>query len=529
MDLGFWGNFWNGLSRVARFGLAGGVLLIAVITTFIGYSLMRTEYRVLFSDLTPHNAASVVAELERQKVPHRLQEQADGVTTVLVDKNAVHQTRIQLMNSNLPINGTLGFELFNNSDFGMTEFAQKINYQRALQGELARTILSIEEIREARVLLALPEQGLFKQATSKPKASVTLTLKGGRSLRGEQVAGIQRLVAAAVPGIAIHDVTLVDQTGVALTRFAGEGDEGTAPGVGHLYLDLKRDIEKYLSRKACVVLDKALGAGTAVASVDAQLDMDRVQTSTEEILGAASKPDETLTGILVKEREVIREPETPLQPKTGIGSSGGSTQSEAEYAVGRRIEQVISQPGTIRGIQVAVVLKRALPADQLESLRSMVAASVGASAERGDSVIIHAAPENYSSAAGDQPKEKWVTSAPGWGGKRAGVPPADGLEGGQGSFPPWWPQGWSPFLWAGGLLVTLALVVLAFPRRGAEGAKGVLSEAERLAALSRVQEWMGERSALPTESQTPSSASGARGAQREGGNGSPSSLPQDQI
>lgn len=112
----------------------------------------------------------------------------------------------------------------------MTEFAQKINYQRALQGELTRTIQSLSEVREVRVPLALPEQGLFKQATSKATASITLTMRQGLALRPEQVVGVQRLVAAAVPGMAMQDVTIVDSHGVALTRHETGNAEGEAGG-----------------------------------------------------------------------------------------------------------------------------------------------------------------------------------------------------------------------------------------------------------------------------------------------------------
>ncbi|MFY7940151.1 MAG: flagellar M-ring protein FliF, partial [Burkholderiaceae bacterium] len=131
---------------------------------------------MLFSDLKPQDAGAMTAELERLKVPYQV---ADNGTAILVDKAVVHTTRIKLMGKELPLHGAVGLELFNNTDFGMTEFAQKINYQRAVQGELTRTILSLAEIRVVRVHLALPEQGLFKQATSKAKASISLTLRQG--------------------------------------------------------------------------------------------------------------------------------------------------------------------------------------------------------------------------------------------------------------------------------------------------------------------------------------------------------------
>jgi len=220
--------FWESLSRGARASLLTGVVLISVVLGAIGWWALRTEYQVLFSDLRAQDAQAMTAELDRLKIPYRL---ADSGTAILVDAASVHATRLKLMGRELPLQGAVGFELFNNTDFGMTEFAQKINYQRALQGELTRTILSLAEVSEVRVHLALPEQGLFKQANARAKASISVALHQGAVLRPEQVSGMQRLVAAAVPGMTVQDVTIVDQRGVALTRVAAaEGEAEAAEG-----------------------------------------------------------------------------------------------------------------------------------------------------------------------------------------------------------------------------------------------------------------------------------------------------------
>lgn len=378
--------FWERLGRVARVSLVAGVAGIVACTILLGYWLLRSDNQVLFADLTPQDTAAMTAELDRLKIPYALGDQGSTGTSILVDKNEVYKTRIKLMGKDIPLHGAVGFELFNNSDFGMTEFAQKITYQRALQGELTRTILSLAEIRDARVLLALPDQGLFKQTNVRPKASVTLTLKPDQTLHPEEVAGIQRLVAAAVPGIATQDVTLVDQRGVALTRAAGEGDAD--PGTGRL--DLKKDTEKYLALKAGKVLERALGPGQALASVDVTLSMDRIQTSTDEVVGAPGRAGSEQTGVVVRARESARDIGPPLNTHSNDGGAGtgGNTQREVEYAVGHRVEQVMSQPGAIRHIEVAVVVKTPLNPEQQDRLRKMVAASVGASLQRGDAVIV---------------------------------------------------------------------------------------------------------------------------------------------
>jgi flagellar M-ring protein FliF len=408
---------------------------------------------------------------------------------ILVDRRDVYKTRIKLMGRDIPLHGAVGFELFNNNDLGMTEFAQKINYQRALQGELTRTILSLAEVRDARVLLALPEQGLFKQSNVKPKASVTLSMKQGQALRGEQVAGIQRLVSAAVPGIVPQDVTIVDQSGVALTRMAGEAADGDAGG-GSLRLDLKKDTESYLSRKATAVLERALGAGQALASVDVMLNMDRVRVDTNEVIGVPGKAGATPTGVITRQRESTREMGPPLGGlSTGSGGGpGGSNQLEVDYAPGRRVEQVISQPGSVRRIQVAVVVRKPLAQAQLDSLRTMVAASVGASLERGDTVVVQSlesfhAPDSASApVALSVPTESPKARVPGVSAPGATEPVGAGL--------PQWPD--RALVVAGVGVLLLILLAWSTRRRAVAVARpvAVLSDAQRREALARIQGWM---------------------------------------
>src|SRR5262245_28297346 len=147
---------WNGWSRSARAGFAAAAAAVLVAAVAAAWWILRDDRQPLFTDLDPHDAAAIAAELERMKLPYGV---ADDGATVLVDKNAVHATRLKIMGKGVDLKGTVGFEIFNNTDFGMTEFAQKINYQRALQGELARTIGALAEVKSARVHLVLPESG----------------------------------------------------------------------------------------------------------------------------------------------------------------------------------------------------------------------------------------------------------------------------------------------------------------------------------------------------------------------------------
>jgi flagellar M-ring protein FliF len=371
---------WKALAPRARLGLAAGAVLIVCLAAGLGVWAYRADYQVLFSDVSATDAAAMTAELDKLKTPYQL---ADGGATIMVPKDQVYKTRLKLMGKEMPLHGAVGFEVFNNADFGMTEFVQKVNYQRAVQGELTRTILAIEEVQAARVHLAIPEQGLFKKAVTRPKASVTLTMKKDRVLAPEQVAGIQRLVAASVPDIASADVTVLNQHGIALTRNAGAeagGDTGTAA------LEAKRGTEEYLVKKVSEVLDRSFGPGVAVASVDVALNLDQSRVTTEEVLPAKAQASGAV-GVVVRERRTHSEASEP--PSGAPARNQGNSITEADYQVGRRVEQLVPASGSIRRMTVAVLMRQHLNEDQVGKLKEVVMLAVGYSEARGDAVIVY--------------------------------------------------------------------------------------------------------------------------------------------
>lgn len=207
--------------------LAGVVIILGFILGSVYFVFLRQPDVVLFSKLRPMDAATIVAELDKKKVQYRL---ADDGTTILVPADKVEATRLSILSQDLPLKGSVGFELFNKSDIGLTEFAQKINYQRALQGELSRTIMTIDAVDTARVHLSLPEETIFREDKRLPKASIALTLKPGRSLSTGAVTGIQRLVAASVPELNAADVVVLDDEGqVISTDLSSETSTAQSP------------------------------------------------------------------------------------------------------------------------------------------------------------------------------------------------------------------------------------------------------------------------------------------------------------
>ncbi|HEY0824258.1 MAG TPA: flagellar basal-body MS-ring/collar protein FliF [Ramlibacter sp.] len=454
-------TWWDSLAPRGRVTLVSAGALATLMLAAAAWWLFRADPAVLFADLRAQDAAVIASELDKLKVPYTV---ADHGTTLLVERAQVHGVRMKLMGRDLPLHGTVGLELFNSSDFGMTEFAQKVNLQRALQGELTRTILSFPEIRDARVHLALPEQGMFKQSATRPKAAITLNVRTGQALRAEQVNGIQRLVAAAVPGLGAQDVTIVDQQGVALTR---TGDaEGEAAGSRRL--ELKREMETYLSRKAGAVLDQAFGPGQALASVDVLLNMDQVRVTTEDVLAAPDMKGGAATGVLVRERESARDSATPdVRSSDARSAHGSSMQRDVEYQAGRRVEQVVSQPGAVRRVQVVAVVREELDPERREQVQRLLAAAVGAVPERGDTVVVQAL----------QPRP-----LPGPVSAKPAVFPA----------PPAAGPVRSPVLLLGGaMVVLLAAGALAWRHRQRQtSVVPALTERQRQVALQQVRNWM---------------------------------------
>jgi flagellar M-ring protein FliF len=194
--------------------VVAGVLILSVAAVAGYLFFVRTSYATLGSGLKSSEAAAIVSELDRRKVDYRLE---DGGSTILVPKEALDATRLAVSNADLPLKGMVGFELFNKSDLGLTDFEQKINYQRALQGELARTIMTLASIESARVHLTLAEATIFKADRIPSKASVTVATRTGQTLTGAEVHGIQRLVAAAVPDLDSADVVVLDERGQVIS------------------------------------------------------------------------------------------------------------------------------------------------------------------------------------------------------------------------------------------------------------------------------------------------------------------------
>jgi flagellar M-ring protein FliF len=379
---------WKEMDRRGRIGLVTGIALALLLTVVLGVWALQTSYEVLFTDLEERDAAAVVGELKQNKIPYKV---ADGGRKILVPEKQVHETRIKLMGKGTLLSGGVGFEIFDNKDLGMTEYTQKINYLRALQGELARTILAVESVKQARVHLVLPEASIFKREKVKPKASVSLVLKQGGRLSAEQILGIQRLVAASTPGLEPSVVTVLDQRGVTLSPPV-DGDDNLAGASGKLRM--KREVETYLTRKIVEVMDRTYGPGQAIVSVDVTLNFDEIRRTDQDVVPLSTSGGEA-TGVVVRKRQSLyKQGRDGVTKVADSGDAGGAASNlnstnEIEYEVSRRVQQVVTAPGGVRRISVGVLLPMALGEDQLGKVRQIVTMVAGLSEDRGDAIAVH--------------------------------------------------------------------------------------------------------------------------------------------
>jgi len=379
-------TFWSGLTTLARVGLVTGALAIVVAAAAIAVWSSSTDYQVLFTRLNEGDAAVIVEQLKHQKIPFRL---SDGGSTIKVPAGQVYETRLSLVSNGMPSSGGIGFEIFDRQGFGATEQSQRVEYQRALQGELARTIDAIDSVRSARVHLVMPENTMFKRDRDEARAGVSLVLNPGSSLTAEQTAGIQRLVAASVSGLDASKVVITDQRGITL---AG-ADTMAAGGAGSdARLAIKRDIEEYLTHKVATLLDRAFGTGQALVSVNVTLNFDEIKSSIQDLVpwhGGATIPE----GAVTHRRQVqtgggSSNATLSSDPESAASSRPAGMTSEVEYEYGHRVEQVIAAPGSISRLSVGVIVPGDLSEDKRRRICDLVRMAAGINEGRGDAVVV---------------------------------------------------------------------------------------------------------------------------------------------
>lgn len=396
------------LTLLQKASVAAAVAAVVISVIVIVYWANRPVYKMLFAGLTQEDAASVIEKLKGEKIPYKLEDNGGKIT---VPEQYVYETRLNLAKEGIPTGGGAGLELFDKSSFGMTEFMQNINYQRALQGELARTISSIKEVAEARVHLTLPKDRLFISDEEEAKASVVLRLKNGDELGREEVKAIAALVSGAVKGLKKENVQIVDTSGRLLSEFLTDDAEPLM--LTQTQLEYQRKVEKDLENKVNEILGRTLGQGSAVAKVTADIDFAKRDVTKEEY-----DPNPVLRSQQSLEINSTNSPQTPegvpgvqsnlAEPEiTPAGQNQEYNKSEEtqNFEVGKTVTVEQKPYGTIKRITVAVVVddkkepgKDSKGADvlvgkprtqaEIQSIKNLVSMAVGFNADRKDQVEV---------------------------------------------------------------------------------------------------------------------------------------------
>ncbi len=372
------------LTLAQKVGLAAAFIasIVAVIALITWAN--NPTYGVLFSNLEAQDASKIVDKLKQASVPYQLGE--DG-KAILVPKDRVYELRLQMAGQGLPKSSVVGYEIFDKPTFGMTDFTQKVNYKRALEGELEKTILQLDEVEGASVHIVIPEKTLFESQQKKTTASVFLKMKDGAHLSDGEVNGVQRLVAASVEGLDPGEVTIVDERGNLLSRKSSGVDALTST-----QYDTQTRVENYLANKAQTMLDAVLGPGNAIVRVNASLDFSQVEKTTEQY-----DPN----SVVLSEQTMQQHSAVPGDTTNG---NSGQTNTVTNYDVGKTVEKIVGTVGGVKKLSVAVLVNGKYTAidkggeqsveytprsqQEINQLTNIVKTAVGFDPPRGDEVSL---------------------------------------------------------------------------------------------------------------------------------------------
>ncbi|ADR19692.1 flagellar basal-body MS-ring/collar protein FliF [Calditerrivibrio nitroreducens] len=394
-------------SKVQQIAIISAAVAILLSIIVLVYWANKPVYKILFANLSQEDAAEVVAKLKAKKIPYNLK---DSGKTIEVPAKDVYETRIELAKEGIPKGGGVGFELFDKTSFGITEFAQNVNYQRALQGELSRTISTLEEVEEARVHLTLPKDKLFITEDGEAKAAVVLKLKKGETLNRDKVKAIASLVVGAVKGLKIQNVQIVDTQGNLLSESLNE--ENLPYVKTQTQLEYQKKVEKIISSKINSLLATTLGENNAVAQVTAEIDFDKKEINKEEF-----DQNPVLRSSQTIEIESKNTPNTPqgqpgVEPnlaepniqQNGVNSTYTKNEETQNFEIGKTVTKEEKSIGSIKRLTIAVVVNdkaeivkegkkevtKYVPRtkEELDKIKGLVAKAAGFDEKRGDQIEV---------------------------------------------------------------------------------------------------------------------------------------------
>ncbi len=387
----------------------GAILAVTIALFAVLIMQARTaNQQLLYASLPAADASQIITWLKEQKIPYSLKNQGRDIW-VAADK--IYQTRLDLAANGMPSGGGVGFEIFDKQSFALTDYVQKVNMTRAMQGELARTITSLAPVEATRVHLALPEKRLFNKQPKKATASIILTLKPGKTLTPQQVQGIVHLVASSVPALEPENVQVIDQNGVVLEREKQQKE-------GQLFtedmLSFQQEVENRMEMRAQDLLDRTMGKDNAMVRVSAILDFAKVEKTQEFFDG----DDPVIRSEQIKQEFNSNETDSGIPgvesnmqgnslEATGTASSLSRNSTIVNYEISKTISKIVNPVGTIHRLSVSVlVADRVIAGDhtgngpttrprtpeELLAIENMVARAIGLDSERGDMISVQSMP-----------------------------------------------------------------------------------------------------------------------------------------
>ncbi len=429
------------------------VALAAIVALLVGTYLWskQPDFKVLFANISEKDGGAIIAALEQANVPYKYSE---GGTAILVPGDKVHDVRLRLASQGLPRGGSVGFELMESQKFGTSQFVEQVNFQRALEGELSRTIQSISAVQSARVHLAIPKPSVFVREEQKPTASVLVHLFPGRTLEPAQVAGISHLIASSVPQLPLGNVNIVDQNGNLLSQLK---DKLTEAGLDPTQIKYVREVENSIIQRIEDILTPVVGAGNYRVQVAADLDFSHTEQTAETFRPNGNPPDATIRsqqtsesaninqqpgggvpGALTNQPPVpatapLTQPPVGQQPAGTPGAQGARAQPQergqldaagvvaplnpvspplstrkdttTNYELDKTIRYTKQSIGSVRRLSAAVVLNyrlekdkagkeipKALGENEIKQINDLVREAMGYNQARGDSLSVANAP-----------------------------------------------------------------------------------------------------------------------------------------
>ncbi len=398
--------------------MMGGAATIVALMAGVWFWGQKPEYRVLFANYSDRDGGAIVAALQQMNVPYQV---ADGGGAIMVPAQQVHEVRLKLASQGLPKGGGVGFELMENQKLGISQFLEQVNFQRALEGELARTIQALANVQAARVHLAMPKASVFLREQQKPTASVLLNLHPGRALEAQQVSAIVHLVASSVPELPVANVTVVDQNGNLLS------DTSKPKGANQLdptQLKYVEDMQQSIARRIESIITPIVGETNVRAEVSAEIDF-----STSEQAAETYKPNQTPENIVIRSQHQSETQSTGSATASGVPGalsnqppqnatapvtkpqgaanapaappSNRSKDSTVNYEVDKTLKITQQPMGGIKRLSVAVVVNhkqetgkdgktrfRALTDEEKASITDLVKEAMGYNKDRGDTLNV---------------------------------------------------------------------------------------------------------------------------------------------